>query len=62
MQLIAPPYLDPGSGSFLIQLVIAAIMGCGLCATPAAAIAAILAFFHFRGKESKEQTDLTKES
>jgi len=43
-----PPYLDPGSGSFLIQLIFA----CGICGTPAAAIAAILAFFRRRKKKT----------
>ncbi len=62
MQLIPPPYLDPGAGSFFIQLLIAAIMGCGICVTTAAAIAAILAFFHFREKKAREQTSSTEES
>jgi hypothetical protein len=62
MYFMLPPYLDPGSGGFLIQLLIAAVMGCGLCGTPAAAIAAILAFFHFRGKKPNEQTDSVNKS
>ena len=30
MPLIPLPYLDPGSGSFLIQLLIAALLGLGI--------------------------------
>lgn len=30
MFLIPPPYLDPGSGSFLLQLAIAALLGLGV--------------------------------
>lgn len=30
MPLIPLPYLDPGSGSFLIQLLIAALLGLGV--------------------------------
>ncbi len=62
MYFILPPYLDPGSGSFIIQLLIAAIVGCGICGTPAAAVAAILAFFHFREKKSKEQASSINEN
>jgi hypothetical protein len=59
MQFTPPPYLDPGAGSFLIQLLIGA---CTFCGTPAAAIVAIIAFFRYRGKKSKEQTSSTNES
>ncbi len=62
MHFMPPPYLDPSAGSFLIQLLIAAVLGCGLCGTPAAAVAAILAFFHFRSKKSNEQTSSMNES
>ena len=30
MQFIPPPYLDPGSGSFIIQILIAAFLGLGV--------------------------------
>jgi hypothetical protein len=30
MHLIPVPYLDPGSGSFLVQLLIAALLGIGV--------------------------------
>ena len=32
MHFIPPPYLDPGSGSILIQLAIAALLGLGVAA------------------------------
>jgi hypothetical protein len=30
MQFTPPPYLDPGSGSFIIQILIAALLGLGV--------------------------------
>ncbi|MEW5940584.1 MAG: hypothetical protein AB1750_13020 [Chloroflexota bacterium] len=30
MHFAPPPYLDPGSGSFIIQLLIAALLGIGV--------------------------------
>jgi hypothetical protein len=54
MQFTPSLYLDPGAGSFLIQLLIGA---CAFCGTPAAAIAAIVAFFRYQGKKSKEQNE-----
>ena len=59
MQFTPHPYLDPGAGSFLIQLLIAACMFCG---TPAAAIASIVALIRYLGKKSKEQTSSTDDS
>ena len=53
------PYLDPGSGSVLIQLIVGF---CVLCGTPAAAVAAVIAFLRQRAKKPKDDTISTKES
>lgn len=59
MHFAPSPYLDPGAGSFIIQLMIAACMFCG---TPAAALATIIALFRYLGKKSNERTSPTNES
>lgn len=46
-----PPYLDPGSGSFLLQLLIAGLAGIGLFI--GASWSKIKRFFHRRNSEMK---------
>lgn len=58
MQFTPPLYLDPGSGSFLIQLLVAV---CALCGAPSVVIGALLAYFRFRPKKPPEQTGSTDE-
>ena len=50
------PYLDPGAGSLLIQLII-----CGICASPFAAIMAIIALIRSHGKGPQGKTSSTEE-
>ncbi len=44
-------YLDPGTGSFLIQL----LFSCAICGIPAAILTSSLAFF--RNRRKRLQTD-----
>ena len=52
------PYLDPGTGSLMIQLITA---GC-LCGTPAAIIAAVIAFVRRLAKKSDNQSNSIEEN
>ena len=52
------PYLDPGSGSFIIQLIMASC----ICGTPAAAIAAIIAWVRRSAKKPDAQSNSTEEN
>ena len=49
MHFTPPPYLDPGSGSVILQLVWA----CLTCGSPIAAASAIFAFFLKKRKSEK---------
>jgi hypothetical protein len=50
-------YLDPGSGSVLIQT----ILGCSICGIPLAIIGAVVYFFT-KNRKKNTQSDSTKES
>ena len=52
-------YLDPGSGSFLIQLILGP--ACAICGIPAAIIGAVVYFFT-KKRKNNSQSDSTKES
>ena len=57
--LFAPlPYLDPGSGSFLIQLLIAALLGLGVAMR--AYWGKIKGWFGFKSKTDEDDDDSTQ--
>lgn len=49
------PYLDPGSGSFIIQIAIAALLGLGVAIR--ASWSSIKKFFGMKPKSEDEDTD-----
>jgi hypothetical protein len=49
------PYLDPGSGSFIIQIAIAALLGLGVAIR--ASWSRIRKFFGMKSKTEDEDTD-----
>lgn len=49
------PYLDPGSGSFIIQIAIAALLGLGVAIR--ASWSSIKKFFGMKSKSADEDTD-----
>jgi hypothetical protein len=49
------PYLDPGSGSFIIQIAIAALLGLGVAIR--ASWGRIKKFFGMKSKSEEENTD-----
>jgi hypothetical protein len=49
------PYLDPGSGSFIIQIAIAALLGLGVAIR--ASWSRIKKFFGMKSKSKDEDTD-----
>jgi len=49
------PYLDPGSGSFIIQIAIAALLGLGVAIR--ASWSRIKKFFGMKSKSEDEDTD-----
>ena len=49
------PYLDPGSGSFIIQIAIAALLGLGVAIR--ASWSRIKKFFGMKSKSEAEDTD-----
>jgi len=49
------PYLDPGSGSFIIQIAIAALLGLGVAIR--ASWGSIKKFFGMKSKSEDEDTD-----
>ncbi|CAG0971520.1 hypothetical protein ANAEL_01208 [Anaerolineales bacterium] len=49
------PYLDPGSGSFIIQIAIAALLGLGVAIR--ASWSSIKKFFGMKSKSADEETD-----
>jgi len=50
------PYLDPGSGSFIIQIAIAALLGLGVAVR--ASWGSIKKYFGVKPKSEDEDTDL----
>jgi hypothetical protein len=54
-------YLDPGSGSFLIQLLIGGASSCAICGIPIAIIGAVIYFFT-KNRRKQTQSDSTNES
>ena len=55
MHFIPPPYLDPGSGSILIQLAIAALLGLGVAAR--ASWGTIKKWFGIKSKPQEDDDD-----
>ncbi|MCE9645360.1 MAG: hypothetical protein K8S20_05115 [Chloroflexi bacterium] len=53
-------YLDPGSGSMLIQTIMG-MSSCAICGIPVAIIGAVVYFFT-KKKNSNSQSDSTKET
>jgi hypothetical protein len=60
MHFAPPPYLDPGSGSFLIQLLIAALLGLGVAVR--ASWSRIKGWFGIKPKAEAEDDDDEPES
>jgi len=58
MHFIPLPYLDPGSGSFLIQLAIAALLGLGIAIR--ASWGKIKGWFGIKSKTDEGDDDETK--
>ena len=52
------PYLDPGSGSFLIQLLIAAVLGIGIALR--ASWSKIKGLFGSKPKADEDDDDITR--
>jgi hypothetical protein len=55
MHFSPPPYLDPGSGSLIIQIVIAALLGIGVAVR--ASWGSIKKLFGFKPKVDDDDTD-----
>jgi hypothetical protein len=55
MHFSPPPYLDPGSGSFIIQIAIAALLGLGVAIR--ASWSKIKTFFGVKPKPQEEDDD-----
>ena len=58
MHLAPLPYLDPGSGSFLIQLLIAALLGLGVAVR--ASWGKIKGWFGIKSKTEKDDDESTE--
>ncbi len=52
------PYLDPGSGSFIIQIAIAALLGLGVAIR--VSWSSIKKYFGYKPKEEEEDSDNDK--
>ena len=59
MHFIPPPYLDPGSGSILIQLAIAALLGLGVAVR--ASWGTIKKWFGIKSKPEENDDDSENE-
>ena len=55
MRFIPLPYLDPGSGSFIIQIAIAALLGLGIAIR--ASWSSIRKYFGYKPKEEENEDD-----
>ena len=60
MHFTPPPYLDPGSGSFIIQILIAALLGLGVALR--ASWGKIKGYFGVKPKAEEEDSDSTDAS
>ena len=58
MHFTPPPYLDPGSGSFLIQLLIAALLGLGVAVR--ASWSRIKGWFGIKPKADEDDDELSE--